>query len=142
MHYRRNIASKITIRNTLNALIEQNNYNLTADELFNLKYAKIKCKHRSGSRIREEATLYKYALERKDYTFLRETIATPGCHKTLDPRVWDMVDGKKENVVDFINVILSDADRADAEHDIGPLKAIQRLIKNCILKKEGKLPKQ
>jgi len=138
--YKRARNSIDVVRKRLNVYIKDNNYQMTADELLNKKYHKIICKHRAGSRIRKEATLYKYALERKDYEFLRHTIAKPGCHDTLDPGVWDMVNGKKETVVDFIDVILADP-YADAEHDIGPLKSIRRIISNCTKKKNGTLGK-
>ena len=74
----------------------------------NLNLSSLKCTNWGSSPVRKKANIFKYALEKSDYYFILNVLVKGRCSpnpNTRLKRVWEMVDGKQEDMLGFIEYL-------------------------------------
>ena len=121
-------------------LLEKKNYTdykniekLAADNL-----EKLKCKNRSGTKMREYSSLFKYAIDSRDYSFVQGALfvkkgATSICNENIKCFLTkaELVDGKRETLVQFIDKLLA-RDEMSSFYNFEVIKSIKNKIQACI----------
>jgi hypothetical protein len=103
---------------------------------------KLICKNSDSIRMRDENTILKYALDSRNYDFIRSAILLKEngrnvCNPYIDFNRIEIIDGEEETLIQFIDKLLNE-DGMGATHDFDAIRDIRNDIKGCIKKQNLK----
>ena len=99
----------------------------------NLNLSSLKCTNWGSSPVRKKANIFKYALEKSDYGFIIDVLVKGRCSPNPDKRlkrVWEMVDGKPEDLLGFIEVLQNHLVWSE-DYSTPMVERIKRLLLRC-----------
>ena len=105
-------------------------------KFFNDNNSKLICDDDNDIYIRENEHILKRSLALGEYNFLNH--AANNSKYELDWNFYEMVDGKKETILDYLDMIIGDEELA-SEYDIPELKSLVRTLKGRGAKKGNQL---
>ena len=97
---------------------------------------KLVCENKDLIKVRKHNTILKYALDSKNYKFLRRAIFVKKdgkniCNPAIDFKRIEIIDGQEETLLDFFDKVLNHAD-SSAFHDLGAVRNIKYKIEACV----------
>ncbi|MCT4641582.1 MAG: hypothetical protein N4A33_04740 [Bacteriovoracaceae bacterium] len=109
---------------------------------FNTHLDKIVCTDTKHNPIRSKVSYFKYNIQIGNYAFVEKYLYKTGCtddaSKKLDLNAYDMIDEKKETIVDYLDLIIEDENN-HVQYDIKRLKEIRSGLVHCGAKKAEEL---
>lgn len=99
----------------------------------NLNLSSLRCTNWGSSPVRKKASIFKYALEKRDYNFILNVLVKGRCSPNPDTRlkrVWETVDGKQEDLLGFIEVLQNHLVWSE-DYSTPVVERIKRLLLRC-----------
>lgn len=107
---------------------------------------KIVCKNSRQLKVRKYQSLFKYAIDIRDYDFVTTILYKGGCSRNpktekrtlINLNIYDVIDGKKETFIDFLDIIIEDPHNVGI-YEIDDLKEMREILMECGAKRGAKL---
>ena len=107
------------------------------EELVSKHFMKIQCFNTDSLKMRQKASVFKYSIEKRDYNFVKDALLIRNddgeriCNQDIDFSQTEIIDGKEESLINFIDKILKE-DGMGMVHDFPGLKTLKEHLKGCI----------
>lgn len=127
------LAFKKELESTLKELnIEYENVELFLSDNLSL----IKCECKDAIKMRKYNSVFKWAIDSRDYDFVMNAIFVKKdgkniCNPNIDFSQSEMINGKNETIVDFIDKLLNDS-RMQGFHDFETIENLKMRIEGCL----------
>ena len=128
--------------NTLKTILKQKNFTdfQNIEEFASDNFEKLKCKNRNSIRMREVSSIFKYAIDSRNYELVKNAIfikvdGKNVCNPNIDFNKSEIVNGKEETLLDFIDLLLNKSGMEDF-YGFDNIKNIKMRIKGCLNKTE------
>ena len=108
----------------------------------NLNLSSLKCTNWGSSSVRKKANIFKFALEKSNYNFNINVLVKGRCSPNPDTRlkrVWEMVDGKPEDLLGFIAYLQNHLVWSE-DYSTPKVERIKRLLLRCQERYNEKAP--
>lgn len=98
---------------------------------------KITCPNRNNTKMRETSSIFKFSIDTGDYQFVRDAIFVEDengknhCNPNLNFFKAEIINGKEENLLDFINSLLATKEMGMV-HDFVAIKNIKLELRGCL----------